>query len=183
MPAGQLQTFDRRISQTTWSFETKLWGDDEHPKERWCPKNYGLKLPTTPEIAKLGQEHYELGFIRKSTNRRPNPMFEGSISSTKRNKALTHDLLKEIRRETPSNRQIERWTKIAQKELRKPPKRKTGKNSNKPWGTMPNHLYIPWMFIQGLAFARSSYPLTRSHHECNIPEIWMTYHVWIFAKI
>jgi hypothetical protein len=33
-PAGQLQTFDGRISQTTWSFEMKLWGDDEHPKER-----------------------------------------------------------------------------------------------------------------------------------------------------
>jgi hypothetical protein len=63
-PAGQLQTFDRWISQTTWSFETKLWGDDEHPKDRLCPKNYGLKLPTTLEIANLGQEHYELGFIR-----------------------------------------------------------------------------------------------------------------------
>jgi hypothetical protein len=76
-PAGQLQTFDQWISQTTWSFETKLWGDDEHPKERLCPKNYGLKLPTTPRITNLGQEHYELGFIRKSTNRRPNPVFEG----------------------------------------------------------------------------------------------------------
>jgi hypothetical protein len=43
----------------------KLWGDDEHPKERLCPKNYGLKLPTTLEITNLGQEHYELGFIRK----------------------------------------------------------------------------------------------------------------------
>jgi hypothetical protein len=41
----------------------KLWGDDEHPKERLCPKNYDLKLPTTPGITKLGQEHYELGFI------------------------------------------------------------------------------------------------------------------------
>jgi hypothetical protein len=95
-PAGKLQTFDRWISQTTWSFETKLWGYDEHPKERLCPKNYGLKLPTTPGIANLGQEHQELGFIRKSTNRRPNPVFEGSRSSTKRHKALTHDPLKEI---------------------------------------------------------------------------------------
>jgi hypothetical protein len=74
-PAGQLQTFDRWISQTTWSFETKLQGDDEHLKERLCPKNYGLKLPTTLGIAKLGQEHYELGFIRKSTNRRSNLVF------------------------------------------------------------------------------------------------------------
>jgi hypothetical protein len=73
------------------------------PRRGYAPKNYGLKLPTTPGIANLCQEHYELGFIRKSTNRRPNPVFEGSRSSTKRHKALTHDPLKEIRRETPSN--------------------------------------------------------------------------------
>jgi hypothetical protein len=30
---------------------------------------------------------------------------------------------------------------------------------------MPNHIYITWRFIQGLASARSSFPLTRSHHE------------------
>jgi hypothetical protein len=41
--------------------------------------------------------------------------------------------------------------KIAKKRLRKSPKRETGKNSNKPWGTTPNHLYIPLRFIQGLA--------------------------------
>jgi hypothetical protein len=98
-PAKQPQTFDRRISQTTWSIETKFWGDDEHPKERICPKNYGLKFPTTPGIAKPCQEHYELGFIRKSTNQRPNPVFEESRSSTKSHKALTHDPLNEIRRE------------------------------------------------------------------------------------
>jgi hypothetical protein len=103
-PVGQLQTFYRWISQTTWSFKTKLWGYDEHLKERLCPKNYGLKLLTTPGIANLGQEHYELWFIRKSTNRRPNPVFEGSRSSKKTHKALTHDPLKEIQRETPSNR-------------------------------------------------------------------------------
>jgi hypothetical protein len=83
-------------------------GDDEHPKERLFPKTYGLKCPTTPGITNLGQEHYELGFIRKSTNRRPNPVFEESRSSTKRHKALTHDPLKEIWREMPSNRRIER---------------------------------------------------------------------------
>jgi hypothetical protein len=92
---------------TTRSLETKFWGDDEHPKERLCPKNYGLKLPTTLGIANPWQEHYELGFIQKSTNRRPNPAFEGSRSSTKRHKALTHDPLKEIQREMPSNRRIE----------------------------------------------------------------------------
>jgi hypothetical protein len=41
----------------------KFWGDDEHPKERLCPKNYSLKLATTPGIANPCQEHYDLGFI------------------------------------------------------------------------------------------------------------------------
>jgi hypothetical protein len=103
-PEKQPQTSDRRISQTTWSLETKFWGDDEDPKVKTCPKNYGLKLPRTPGIANPCQEYYDLGFIQKSTNRMPNPTFEGSRSSTKRNKALTHDPLKELRRETPSNR-------------------------------------------------------------------------------
>jgi hypothetical protein len=85
------------------SIETKFWGDDEHPKERLCPKNYGLKLPTTPEIVNLGQEHNDLGFIQKSTDRRPNPTFEGSISSPKVRKASIHVFLKEIRGETNSN--------------------------------------------------------------------------------
>jgi hypothetical protein len=81
----------------------KFWGDDEHPKERLCPKNYILKLPTTLGIANPCQEHYDLGFIQKSTNRRPNLVFEGSRSSTKRHKTLTCDPLKEIQRKTPSN--------------------------------------------------------------------------------
>jgi hypothetical protein len=82
---------------------------------RICPKNFGLKLPTTPRIVNPRQEHYELGFIQKSTNRRPNPVFEESRSSTKRHKALTHDPLKEIQREMPSNWRIERRTKIPRK--------------------------------------------------------------------
>jgi hypothetical protein len=97
------------------------------PKERLCPKNYGLKLPTTPGIANPCQEHYDLGFIEKSTNRRPNSAFEGPRSSTKRHKALTHDPLKEIRRETPSNRRIERRTKNPRKGSENHQKGKTGK--------------------------------------------------------
>jgi hypothetical protein len=61
-PAKQPQTLDRWISQTTWSLETKFWGDDESPKERIRPKNYGLKLPTTPGMVKpvsLPLEHKE----------------------------------------------------------------------------------------------------------------------------
>jgi hypothetical protein len=29
-------------SQSTRSLKTKFWGDDEHPKVKICPKNYGL---------------------------------------------------------------------------------------------------------------------------------------------
>jgi hypothetical protein len=40
----------------------KFWEDDEHLKERICPKNYSLKLPTTPGIVKpvsQPQQHEE----------------------------------------------------------------------------------------------------------------------------
>jgi hypothetical protein len=87
----------------------------------------------TPGFVNLGQEHDELGFIRKSRSRRPNPVFEGSRSSTKRHKALTHDPLKEIPRETPSNRRIERRMKILQKYLQKTQKKKNG--GSKGFGT------------------------------------------------
>jgi hypothetical protein len=107
----------------------KFWGDDEHPKEKICPKYFGLWLPTTPGIANLGQEHYELGFIQKSTNRRANPAFEGSRSSTKRHKALTHDPLKEIQRETPSNQRIERRTKIPRKGSENHQKKRNGRSN------------------------------------------------------
>jgi hypothetical protein len=51
------------------------------------------------------------------------------------------------------------------KRLRKSPTEENRKNTNKLWGTTPNHLYILLRFIQGLASARSSFSLTRSHHE------------------
>ena len=82
------------------ALETKLWGDDEYLKERLCPKNLGLKLPTTLGITYHMEEHLELKFIRKSSNRARFPAFEGSRSSTKMRKASTHDPHKEIRRET-----------------------------------------------------------------------------------
>jgi hypothetical protein len=52
------------------------------PRRGYAPKltaSNSLQLPTN-----LCQEHYELGFIRKSTNRRPNPVFDGSRPSIKR---------------------------------------------------------------------------------------------------
>jgi hypothetical protein len=127
LPANPPQTLDQWISETTWSLETKFWGDDEQPKERLCTKNYGLKLPTTPRIANPCQEHYDLGFLQKSTNQRPNPVFEESRSSTKRHKALTHDPLKEIIRETPSNRRTERWMKNPRKGSENHQKEKMGR--------------------------------------------------------
>jgi hypothetical protein len=128
-PAKQPQTFDRRISQITWSLETKFRGDDEHPKERICPKNYGLKLHTTPGIVKPSQKHYELGFIRKSTNRRPNPVFEGSRSSTKRHKALTHDPLKEIKRQSTPKSMNRATNEKNKKRLQKSPKKRNGRSN------------------------------------------------------
>jgi hypothetical protein len=113
--AKQPQTFDRRISQTTLSLETKFWGRDEHHKERLCPKNYGLKLLTTPGIANPCQEHYDLGFIQKSTNRRPIRHLRGQDRPQRGTRHSPMTPSKEIRRETPSNRWIERRTKNPRK--------------------------------------------------------------------
>jgi hypothetical protein len=41
--------------------------------------------------------------------------------------------------------------KIGKKGLQKSPQRGNGRHTIKPWGTTPNHLFIPWRFIQGLA--------------------------------
>jgi hypothetical protein len=105
----------------------KVSGDDKQPKERLSPKSYVLKLATSPGIENPCQEHYDLGFIQESTNRRLNLAFEGSRSFTKRHKALTHDPLKQIRRETPSNRRIERRTKKPRKGSENHQKGKMGK--------------------------------------------------------
>jgi hypothetical protein len=49
----------------------------------------------------------------------------------------------------------------SKKRLRKSPKRKNGKNTNKPWGTTLNHLYIPWK-----VHTRSSFrPIILSSHK------------------
>ena len=67
-PAEEHLQIHHRISQTTWSLETKLWGDDEHLKERLCPKNLGLKLPTTPGITDHVEQDLELEFIQNPSN-------------------------------------------------------------------------------------------------------------------
>jgi hypothetical protein len=85
------------------------------------------QTPYNSGIANPCQKHYDLGFIQKSMNRRPHPAFEGSRSSTKRHKALTHDPLKKIRREMPSNRRIKRRTKNPRKGSENHQKGKTGK--------------------------------------------------------
>jgi hypothetical protein len=48
-------------------------------------------------------EHINLKFIWKTTNQRWFPPFEGSRSSTKRHKALTHNPLKQVWRKMPPN--------------------------------------------------------------------------------
>jgi hypothetical protein len=107
----------------------KFWGDDEHPNERICPKNFGLKLPTTPKIVKPCQEHYDLGFIRKSTNQRPNPVFEGSRSSTKRHKALTDDPLKKNPERNALKSTNRATDENSKKRLRKSPKKRNGRSN------------------------------------------------------
>jgi hypothetical protein len=55
----------------------------------------------SPESQILAKNTFDPGFIQKSTNRRPNPAFEGSRSSKKRHKTLTHDPLNEIGEKRP----------------------------------------------------------------------------------
>jgi hypothetical protein len=74
-------------------------------------------------------------------------VFEGSISSTKRHKALAHDPLNEIQRKTlpnPRNQPKNENTKEA-------PKRPTEI-------TTPNLLYNKERFIQGLACLLNIHP-------------------------
>jgi hypothetical protein len=67
-------------------------------------------------------------------------VFEGSRSSTKRPKALTHDPLKKIRRKTLSNPQ----NQPKNKNTKEAPKRSTEIKT-------PNLLYNQERFVQGLA--------------------------------
>jgi hypothetical protein len=59
----------------------------------------------------------------------------------KRHKVLIRDIQQESLKETPPKP----YPRNSKKRLWKSPKRKKGRNTIKPWGTTPNHLYIPWM--------------------------------------
>jgi hypothetical protein len=74
--------------------------------------------------------------------------------STKNHKGFMHTSPTKSQRERSQNRH----QKIAKKELRKSPKWENGIGAIKPWGTTPNHLYIPWRFIQGLACLSTIHP-------------------------
>jgi hypothetical protein len=74
-------------------------------------------------------------------------VFEGSRSSKKRHKVLTHDPLKEIRRKNLSNP----WNQPKNENTKEAPKRPTGI-------TTPNLLYNQERFIQGLACLLNIYP-------------------------
>jgi hypothetical protein len=52
---------------------------------------------------------------------------------------------------SPRERSRKQPKEINKRGLRKSPPRTTGNNTSKPLGTMPNHLYMPQRFIQGLA--------------------------------
>jgi hypothetical protein len=73
--------------------------------------------------------------------------FEGQDHQEKRHTNLMYDSKNKSRKETSPKPSHEN----PKKRLQKSPKKTKGKDTIKPWGTTPNHLYIPWSFIQGLA--------------------------------
>jgi hypothetical protein len=74
-------------------------------------------------------------------------VFEGSRSSTKRHKALTHDPLKEIRRKTLSNP----WNQLKNENTKEAPKRPTEI-------TTLNLQYNQEKFVQGQACLLNIHP-------------------------
>jgi hypothetical protein len=73
---------------------------------------------------------------------------------------------------SPRARSRKHPKKPTKRGLWKSPPRTTANNTTRPWGTTPNHLYMPQRFIQGLACPRSSNPLTRSHHQALKLVLW-----------
>jgi hypothetical protein len=79
----------------------------------------------------------------------------------KRHKVLIRDIQQESLKETPSNLPHGK----TKKRLRKSSKRKNGRNTTSLEELRRIIYTYHERFIQGLASARSSFPLTRSHHE------------------
>jgi hypothetical protein len=102
-------------------------------------------------------------------------VFEESRSSTIRHKALTHDPLKEIQRETPSNQRIEGRTKIPRKGSENHRKRDTGGATRTLEESRETFYTHHERFIQGLTFLLNIHPsLSRSHHEALKLVLWKT---------
>jgi hypothetical protein len=80
----------------------------------------------SPESQILAKNTFDPGFIQKSTNRRPNPAFEGSRSSKKRHKTLTHDPLNEIGEKRPQIDESSDERKYHEKAPKITKKRETG---------------------------------------------------------
>jgi hypothetical protein len=72
----------------------------------------------------------------------------------KNHKGFMHTFPTKSPRERPQIHHM----KIAKKRLWKSPNKKNGTDTLKPWGTTPNHLYIQWRFIQGLACLTNIHP-------------------------
>ena len=98
--AKTLLPSDRWISQTARWIEAKFWSDKKHHYVKLCPKICSLKPTHASTIVNLVSSNLKLEFIQRSLNRDRFPAFEGSRSSTKGHKALTHDALKEIQEKT-----------------------------------------------------------------------------------
>jgi hypothetical protein len=87
-----------------------------------CPKTLGLSLPRTAGITDHMNSTKDRELLPKTIESRRVPTIEGTRSSTKRHKELTHDPLKEIWRKTlsnPWNQPKNENSKEAQKDPRK----------------------------------------------------------------
>jgi hypothetical protein len=120
------------ICVTGWCYAPKLLASNS--LERW-ESRITWTQPRTRNSAK------------RLSNRGGFPAFEGSRSSTKRHKTLTHDPLKEIRRKTLSNPQNQ-------------PKNENTKEAPKRFTeiTTPNLIYNQERFVQDLAFLLNIHP-------------------------
>jgi hypothetical protein len=110
-------------------------------------KGIESKRPQSKGIADLGLLGHQLEQLKKPTNR---GRFKGvlmakSPAKEAHGRHMWHPtrIPQEINLKTPPRKSQERAQKIA--------KEKNGRDNTRLWGTTPNHLYIPWRFIQGLA--------------------------------
>jgi hypothetical protein len=116
---------------------------------RWCyaPKFLASNTLECQESRITRTQPRTKNSTQRPSNRGGFPAFEGSRSSTKRHKALTHNPLKEIRRKTLSNPRNQPKNENTKEALKRPTKT-----------TTPSLLYNQERFVQGLACLLNIHP-------------------------